>query len=98
MRREVVTGEFVLVGEEAVVAVHAPVDVDYQIPFLHRAPPSVTGPCHFSIWMRHELLAMPVEVGVMYRLGVRMFTHPEMSGECPGSPSGRQTPLGPEGW
>ena len=29
---------------------------------------------------------MPVEVGVMKRLGVRMFTQPAMSGEWPGSP------------
>ena len=32
--------------------------------------------------------AIPVDVGVMKRLGVRMFTQPARSGDSPGTPAG----------
>ena len=42
---------------------------------------STAAPLHFSTWMRQELGAMPVEVGVTNRLGVRMLMQPRDSGE-----------------
>ena len=82
--RELVADELVLVGQKAVVAVVAAGDVDDHVPLLHLASPS-----HFSTSIRHELLAIAVDVGVMNRLLVRMFTQPAMSGDAPGSPIGR---------
>ena len=41
-----------------------------------------------STWIRHEFGAMPVDVGVTNRLGVRMLMQPAVSAEWPGSPSG----------
>src|SRR5450756_1570426 len=84
VRRKLVVDELVLVGQEAIVAVVATGDVDDQVPALHWASPS-----HFSTWIRQELLDIAVEVGVMNRLLVRMLTQPAMSGDSPGSPSGR---------
>ncbi len=43
--------------------------------------PYLTPPSHLSTWMRQELDAMPVEVGVTKRLGVRMLMQPAVSGE-----------------
>ena len=82
--RKVVADELVLVGQKAVVAVVAAGDVDDHVPLLHLASPS-----HFSTSIRHESLAIAVEVGVMNRLLVRMFTQPALSGDAPGSPSGQ---------
>ncbi len=76
VRWEVVAYELVLVGEEAVVAVVAAGTVDDHVPLLHLACPS-----HFSTWSRAELLAIAVDVGVMKRLGARILTQPEVSGE-----------------
>jgi hypothetical protein len=50
--------------------------VGFEMPLCH-----VVCPAHFSTWMRQEFDAMPVEVGVTKRLGVRMLIQPAVSGE-----------------
>ena len=86
LTREVVADVLVLGRHRAVLAVHAPGDVDDHAPLVHAATSCMTTRSHLRISTRHEFGAMPSANFVIVRAGVSRFRLSISSSVCTCTP------------